>query len=484
MSEISLDSFVASQSHGHQIESSSEFTLDSLRARQKLSESQLPRPGLWLVKLVQAANSMEATSIDISFGKRLVKFEFVCSQWSYSPREVLAQFLTGVLSNDPFLFHFLTGVRGALTDDTSACCWRVEGRGSSFEAKVLPEATEIRVQDLDEVNSGVKLTLSVTRPSSWPGLKRALTLPVRHLLQRTADEFLAVKNHCWPSFAPIKLDGRRLRAHYQWSPSRTSKGAFSKMEQFAVASSHQPPPFVMARHRFGLLGRRDLFEVPWMVSAGSRESICFGQGEAQKQTSGHYWGQPWIESAETSLGLSEAVLLIIVGHEMESRVEFVCEGAVVATQVLPWLTTRSTIFGQPTFQNHFKLGVRVLVACTSEQLDLSHFQLRDSEWLVAEEIEQIGAALREVTILCQKHYSTYQIPFGHVPESGIVRVALRAWERIWNFHPLWKPFLWMTLRRELEALLRSLDDSCAKLQLDAPENAPHPHDDQGSAGHP
>ena len=470
MPSCPLESFVASQTDGQPIESSSEFTLDSIRARQKLSESQLPRPGLWLVKLIQAANVLKSERLNVSFGKRSVDLEFRCTEWEYEPRQVLAEFLSGSMSSEPFLFHFLTGLRGGLTEDTVACVWSVKRGRECTEVHINSQGTEIKAGELEDSNDGVLLSLSMSRPPRWPGLKRALTMPIKHLLQRTADEFLAVKNFCWSSAVPITLDGRLLKTYYQWSPNETSHGFLTKMEQYAVSSPLQPPPLVVGRHHLPLSETRQPLNIPWTPNTGKSATVEFGDGEARKQTKGFYWGQAWIESVRPEGVPTQATMLLIFGHEMESRVEFVCDGAIVGTQAMPWETSRLKLFGRSTQQNQFKIGLRLLVACSIDQLDLSHFRVRDTALLTSSELSSVGQSIREFTELCLDHSKDYRYPVSSAPESRVGRVGATLGAVAMDLHLPLRLVFWLALKKELHSLLKSLSETesskedCDKLE--------------------
>jgi hypothetical protein len=47
------------------------FTIDQLKAREKMSRYQLSDSGLWLVKLIQTAVTAGADGVDISLGARV-----------------------------------------------------------------------------------------------------------------------------------------------------------------------------------------------------------------------------------------------------------------------------------------------------------------------------------------------------------------------------------------------------------------------------
>ena len=68
--DSSVEDFLSQLSQEGRFFESSSFTIDSLKAREKLSQFQMADSGLWLVKLVQAAVAAGAPSVRVQFEKR------------------------------------------------------------------------------------------------------------------------------------------------------------------------------------------------------------------------------------------------------------------------------------------------------------------------------------------------------------------------------------------------------------------------------
>ena len=77
-----------------------------------------------------------------------------------------------------------------------------------------------------------------------------------------------------------------------------------------------------------------------------------------------------------------ARLLLLLGSELDSRVEFLWDGAIIDTLPLPWNSSRLKMMGYRVPQNEGKLGLRVVVPVGSESVDASHFKVRDKETLL------------------------------------------------------------------------------------------------------
>ena len=72
-----IEAFLAREVHEAQFDSSGSFSLDEARSLDKLARHQSERPGLWLVKLVQAATALGAEEISVQqlLGQTRVRFQ-------------------------------------------------------------------------------------------------------------------------------------------------------------------------------------------------------------------------------------------------------------------------------------------------------------------------------------------------------------------------------------------------------------------------
>lgn len=117
------------------VDSTADFTIDTLKAQQKLSSRQFPQDGLWLVKMVQAAVAFQARGIDIKFRRNEVQFYFEGEDWPWDARRFFEDLLSSVLPSEPVLFHLFAGLRNSLFEDTVRAEWSIATTEKVFTAK-------------------------------------------------------------------------------------------------------------------------------------------------------------------------------------------------------------------------------------------------------------------------------------------------------------------------------------------------------------
>ena len=146
-----------------EFQATEDFTINSLKARQKLSESQLVTPGLWLVKLVQCAVRLEAEGVSIKTERRLICLEFLAPQGP-SAETIARHLLDGSLPLDPALIHLLTGLRASLTGHTESLSCLVEKSGQVVTLGVSQEGTQVVQSRSGKVGPGVRYVFTISRP--------------------------------------------------------------------------------------------------------------------------------------------------------------------------------------------------------------------------------------------------------------------------------------------------------------------------------
>ncbi len=183
---------------GTPVETGSVFTLDPEKAFSKLSTHQLPSPGLWLVKLVQAAVASGASRVAIDLKSSDVRI-MVMGCPTQSAKELLAQAAGGAHPVSRANRHWLTALRSAL------------GRHPKFFELVTfqnetLETVTIEKQALRADHSrlsspvGYSLCLHLTHPTEGPV---SFQSERAELLER-----------CSLCPVPIVLDGRDLQQRY------------------------------------------------------------------------------------------------------------------------------------------------------------------------------------------------------------------------------------------------------------------------------
>lgn len=452
LTETGLERFLAEAHSSGSFEATSDFTINTLKARHKLASAQLPGDGLWLVKLVQAAVSCGASRAEIRFGKREVKFHFEVENWSWEPRKLLHDLLSGVLPKEPALFHLFAGLRGSLFEDTVQAEWRISTGEKRFRAKFHGGGTEVR----EEVESGKPgFWLVTSRPPRWPGFKRAAYTPVKHLLRRTADEFMAVQSYCWTCPIPLFLDGRRLENRYVPSLALDEDGIVQRAFAASHLGSYEVRPVVLAKRE--LSGRLPLW-VRWEEDPGKTEE-CEFEGHTLTLKRRAYFGQTWLNWPDPEGGPTGAVLLVLFGAQRESRIEFVCDGAVVSHERLPWSSANLRFMGKSLPANQFKVSLTVLVPVTAEELDLSHFNVRGRD----ERREHWKTRLAEpVTQTCEAILANSKKFWPELttqPESVLSKITSGYMRMFMAIHPVFVYLRTHGFRRELKSLLRSVAES-------------------------
>ncbi len=320
-----------------------EFTLNALKAREKLIRHQLGDSGLWLVKLVQAAVRGEASEVEIKFARREVRVSFSLAL-PVDAQAVLRAVLAGTLPNDPILFHLVAGLRGSLTTGEETVVWSVGG----LRVSVTEEGTS--TESLPDSNQFQLVAQRPARSRSFSGLIRG---SMRSLLKQTVEEYEAVRRHCWPCPIPVQLDGKELHRGYgetveYFVPEASAKSVMGSAKNGPQGSlitggwdgpEHRPLlPYPLTAHAEELPRVRTPFH-PGMT-------FCELPAE----------GEP-----------TRAVVSLLHSPNARCSVDWVVDGAMVhsAALDLPGKLDRA--------------GLRFVVAAEVDQLDLSHFGIRDAD---------------------------------------------------------------------------------------------------------
>lgn len=188
------------------------FSLDQAKAVQKLSESQLPEPGLWIVKMVQAAVASGASEVDIKLGRNRVEITFD-TNLALSALELFELVISGALPAESALLHLVTGVRSSFAGPGVSFLLQTRGP-TGRELVALSEGDSYHYQDAQKSSDVTSLSYVILRPYRMLSLKKALHKPVRRLLKGTAEEHSELVARCWPSPIPIRIDGRHLDTRY------------------------------------------------------------------------------------------------------------------------------------------------------------------------------------------------------------------------------------------------------------------------------
>lgn len=376
-----MDEIERLRAGGNYLDSAS-FTLDSLKARQKLADFQLPESGLWLVKLVQAAVALQAPSISIAFARSHVTVRFQAPELPEA-QDLLQLVMSGQLPQDPRQLHLVTALRSCAGDTTESVEWHSGGG----RVKMDTDST------LTTSSQEAGFLLITSRPPRARTLSKTLATSISHLVRNTAEEYEAVAQRCWVCPIPILLDGRPLQRGYDSPLLRgllTSPGEV--LMQYEKSRAHLPAFCVGLRQIAPLLGR------PALAALESR-------AELRKPVLKHGTFLRWADEG-SPIG---AALTVQSYRGCGHRVDFVWDGAVVASQELDWQVAKPTYFLNRG-QHH--VGVRLIFAVEGQELDLTQFEVRDKAGLADQLVERVKVPLLElIEELLAQMGELYYLPF-------------------------------------------------------------------------
>ncbi|MGE0490505.1 MAG: hypothetical protein AB7S38_14965 [Vulcanimicrobiota bacterium] len=228
------------------LESAGQFSLDQKRALEKLASFQLPRPGDWALKLIQAAVAGGAAeAIAVRLGRKQAEFSFAApAAWT------LERLRTDLLDPNPeperafahlkaafwnVGIHFQRPVELALPGQSQALVWL----GDGFETVELEQPPPRMRLTIAHQRLGEKLGF-------WASLK----------LWRQANSVVhsSLSARAFTCPLPLIVDGRRLDALH-----------FAPMHGFGPSSQ----PLV--------IGRLDEGEPRWRLPPGTLENLRYRQ---------------------------------------------------------------------------------------------------------------------------------------------------------------------------------------------------------------
>lgn len=204
-----LEAFLQSRRNEGSRQDTASFTLDQLKAREKLADFQLGDSGLWIVKMVQAAVASGAPRIDIAFARRKVTVRFApTTPWSAD--EILQAVMSGALPSERALSHLVTGIRSCAANIGESVTWRAGG----VEVSLFP--TECKVREVPQ--SGIDFVLEAGRPPRGVPWRSLLVVPLEQVIRQTLEEWMALHRRCWLCPIPVFVDGQSLLTGYDVVP--------------------------------------------------------------------------------------------------------------------------------------------------------------------------------------------------------------------------------------------------------------------------
>lgn len=208
-----LEQYLASEAAQGLMIDEGGFSLTPEKALEKLSLFSLPSPGMWVLKLLQAAVAVGAPEIRFSFQRQLVQVEFD-NLGGWDAQLVLDQLLSAQTSDRPAIRHVVTGLLGAAMGFSQYLAWSC-GESAVRVQKSGPTSEP-------QTDDGL-FRLVATRPKQSALSINTFSSPIGYLMRQTAHEYKALVDYGVASPIPIIIDKFRLEGSYQMATSELPK---------------------------------------------------------------------------------------------------------------------------------------------------------------------------------------------------------------------------------------------------------------------
>lgn len=194
MSSEELQNYLKQQA-GTGAESAGTFTLDPQKALEKLAKYQLPEPGLWVVKLVQAGVCFRVDKIHVTLSRHAVRLRF-----EGGPQFRSSEILTALISGESLkggMGSLVAGLRAVLGQQPRSLRLSDNHEGSIWLKGQNVERSSATVAD------SLAIAVEIKRvPANFSRL--------RFLLGQSVVEHRALCKHCEITPIPVILDGRTI----------------------------------------------------------------------------------------------------------------------------------------------------------------------------------------------------------------------------------------------------------------------------------
>lgn len=385
-----IDQFLASEAAQGLLAGQGEFQLDAQKAIEKLSRFALPEPGLWVLKMVQAAVCLGVETIDFTFQRRKVTVGFA-NAGNWNAESLLEQLLGGTNSPDSARRHLFSGILGAALGFSQEIEWNC---GSS-RVRVAKGGPVIESQEPSNTFS-----LEALRPYRSAFKSGFFTSPIRHLVQQTVQEYKALVDHSFVAPIRILVDKRPLGSSYQVLPAelpRKPNYDSDKSDGRGVMLA-QIPVSGLGRPSLGY----PLDELPLTTLGEPREKLGTLRLQAQER-------QP----VEAVIGLYSCL-------QRRSRLNLIMDGVCLQRPLL--FDDEGLGFLRPTFEDDADdIVLDVYLAVTWDDLDLSQFSVREQSF-APPVLKCMGAVCDVLDCLreeCSKEWEFSKIPPARYESSSI-----------------------------------------------------------------
>jgi hypothetical protein len=189
--ERSLKHFLAGQQIGT-LDSVGEFTLCSAQAMEKMARHQLASPGLWLVKVAQAAVSLRASEVSYDFERSRAVIRFFGTP-PIDGQELGRSLLSGELPGEAWKHHLVVGLRAFMAQEPKRLAWL----DSSNRLTVVGAAKSPRAEGSKEDRGATLVIMAELQPPS--GLFKWVS--------QSSFDPTAISRHCQLCHVPIRVNG-------------------------------------------------------------------------------------------------------------------------------------------------------------------------------------------------------------------------------------------------------------------------------------
>lgn len=368
------------------------FTVHLSKAREKMSRFALDAPGLWVVKLAQAAVACGAPDVRFTFGRRKVTVKFA-NKGHWRADEILSGLAAVELPAKASLFHWTIGLLTVANRWQSALAWSCGGQEVTLtgEASLLESVPDDQMVKL-EVYRGRN---TAAGPDFW-------TTPIRYHFKDTGHEFKALVDRCRCSPIPVYVDNYVLPRGYLTKSNkqklvRTNQGEINRSVR-GITLAVLPLRF-RSGHGLGypLNADEDFEPLPQLMQA----------------MRGRHDGVP---TATDEIG---AVLALHTFNADSARIHYVCDGALVDEQ--RWRSANSLASGMAT--PTFNWGPELYLSVDHRRLDLSQFRVRDDASLDQLDLELCGTVASVMDGLVKVCPLGWRLPTATRPEGSIFNTS-------------------------------------------------------------
>jgi hypothetical protein len=398
-----VDDYLQSQSDAGQYDSSDVFTLDTLKMGRKMAAFQLPEPGLWVVKLVQAATAMKAERLSISFQKRTVRVDFLSPSGRPDAQTLLDNIFRPDNQQSRALQHLTTGLRACLAGETHWLTWNVCGPEGGARVLLSKDATRIE-QSEPWSESGWLYSFEVERPVKQ-ALKKALRHRMVDVVRQVGDEYTAVVSRCWCAPLPIEIDGVDLETSLPHPAMRHLSDC--RLVDCGVDRYHMGDHWLALR-AVQLSGTSDNFPTRYTDDWPEGPDLELSTRVSSKE-SFLRWPRPTEHNG---------VLLVSFASLAVPGIDFIHDGVLVDQEDFPYTRPLRPMDRLTPLYQRQAVGFRLFVTTDPEHLDLSGFAVRDRSELGASLYQQIRPELLDTFKRLQNLIENYRFAPSKKKKGG------------------------------------------------------------------